>query len=299
MHCKNKIMLAGAAALLTLSMAATALAAEDNFSVQADELEYNLETGDGTAKGNVVLMQNGGKATAKYAKFNSNSKSGTLMGDVVADREDAHIVCDEFIAHNENDMSAVGSAVLTKEGKSLSADRVDYYKLREFAETVGSWARLTDVDGSVLNAAKIDYDMKQGVANAYGGVDIKSDARNLTASSDSAVYKTDNNGYVELIGHAKATQNGNSVAGDKLRLFNNNVAVADGDVKMNYIPEKKPAEPAEQTENDTALSEAGEQAEQPKEETFMQKRRRERAAEQAAAAQKEQDGEKAAAGQEQ
>ena len=241
MNYKKKVVLAVAAAVLSLGLATTAWAAPGNFSVQADELEYNLQTGEGEAKGHVVLLQDGGKATSDYAKFNSKTKSGVLTGNVVADRGDAHIVCNEFIAHDENNMSAVGSAVITKEGKSLSADRVNYYKARNYAETVGSWARLTDVDGSVLNAAKIDYDMAQGVANAYGGVTINSDARNLTASADSAVYKTDNNGYVELIGNAKATQNGNSVAGDKLRLTNANVAVADGNVNVIYILEKQPA----------------------------------------------------------
>ena len=95
-----------------------------------------------------------------------------------------------------------------------------------------------------MNAAKIDYDMAQGVANAYGGVDIKSDARNLTASADSAIYKTDKGGYIELVGNATATQNGNTVSGDKLRLNNTNVAIADGDVRIHYIPESKPATPA-------------------------------------------------------
>lgn len=252
---KNRLLLAAAAALLSLGVTATALAAPGNFSVQADELEYDLSSGEGVAKGNVVLHQDGGVATANYAKFNSKTKSGVLTGNVVADRADSHIVCNEFIAHNENDVSAVGGAVITKEGKSLAADRVDYYKERQFAETIGSWARLTDSDGSVLNAAKIDYDMARGVANAYGGVDINSDARNLTASADSAIYKTDNNGYVELIGNAKATQNGNSVAGDKLRLTNTNVAVADGNVDIIYIPEKQPATlPKEQPAGSEALA---------------------------------------------
>lgn len=238
---KNRFVLAAAAALLSLGLATTALAAPSNFSVQADELEYDLGSSEAVAKGSVVLKQDGGVATANYARFNSKTKSGVLTGNVVADREDMHITCNEFIVHNENDLAAVGGASISKAGKRLNADRVNYYKEREFAETIGGWARLTDSDGSVLNAAKIDYNMAAGVANAYGGVDINSPARNLTASADSAVYKTDNSGYVELIGNAKATQNGNSVAADKLRLTNTNVAIADGDVKIIYIPEKQPA----------------------------------------------------------
>ena len=245
MKISNKILLAATCALLIMGMTASAwAAAPSKFSVQADEMEYDLQTGDGEAKGHVVIIETTGKATADYAKFNSKKKTGTMLGNVVADREDAHIVCNEFVAHNENDMSAIGGAVITKEGKSLSADRVDYFKLRQYAETVGNWARLTDVDGSVLNAAKIDYDMAQGVANAYGGVDIKRDARNLPARADSAIYKTDKGGYIELVGNATATQNGNTVSGDKLRLNNTNVAIADGDVRIHYIPESKPATPA-------------------------------------------------------
>lgn len=251
----NKLLLAAATGLLTLGLTASALAAPANFSVQGDELEYDLQTGEGTAKGNVILKQDGGVATADFARFNSKSKSGTLTGNVIADREDSHIVCNEFIAHNENDLSAIGGAVITKAGKSLSSDRIDYYKLRQYAETAGGWARLTDADGSVLNAAKIDYDMAAGVANAYGGVTIDSTARDLQASADSAVYKTDNSGYVELNGNAKATQNGNSVAGDKLRLTNTNVAIADGHVDVIYIPEKQPATaPKEQEAADEQLA---------------------------------------------
>ena len=242
---KNKALHILAAALLSLGIMSTALAAPDNFSVKADELEYDLQTGNGTAKGHVVLQQDGGTATADYAEFNSKSKSGVLTGNVVADREDAHISCSKFIVHNENYLSAVGNAVIVKNGRSLYADQVDYYKDSEFAQTVGSWARMTDTDGSVLNASKIDYSIKEGVANAYGGVTIDSEARDLTASADKAIYRTDNDGYIELIGNAKATQKGNSVAGDTLRLTNTNVASADGNVKIIYIPEKQPAKTEE------------------------------------------------------
>lgn len=242
---KNKALHILAAALLSLGIMSTALAAPDNFSVKADELEYDLQTGNGTAKGHVVLQQDGGTATADYAEFNSKSQSGVLTGNVVADREDAHISCSKFIMHNENYLSAVGNAVIVKNGRSLYADQVDYYKDSEFAQTVGSWARMTDTDGSVLNASKIDYSIKEGVANAYGGVTIDSEARDLTASADKAIYRTDNDGYIELIGNAKATQKGNSVAGDTLRLTNTNVASADGNVKIIYIPEKQPAKTEE------------------------------------------------------
>lgn len=237
----NKKFLLSLAALACMSIANIAFAA-GNFSVSADELDYNLKTGEGIATGNVMITQDGATTTCNSAKFNSKTHKGVLTGNVVAQRGDEQIVCSQFVAHNESDVSAIGGAVVTKAGRSLSADRIDYSKSRQFAETTGGWAKLRDNDGSVMNAAKIDFNMAQGVANAYGGVTINSDARNLTASADSAIYLTDKvNGYVELIGNATATQDGNTVKGKKLRLSNANVATVDGDVKIHYIPTKEPA----------------------------------------------------------
>ena len=214
-----------------VGMLGTACAQGSNFSVKADTIEYDMQSGDGMAKGNVVLKQDGGTATAANA-----------------DRDDSHGVCYTFVMHNEDYSSAIGDARLTKGDKTLASERVDYYKNREYAETVGSWARLSMADGSILDAVKITYDGKVGVANATGGVAISSPPRDLTASADTAVYETNNSGYIELIGNAKATQDGNTVEGNRLRLNNtSNKAEASGNVKIVYVPK-----PVEKKENVTA-----------------------------------------------
>ena len=70
----------------------------------------------------------------------------------------------------------------------------------------------------------------------------------MTASADTAVYETNNSGYIELIGNAKATQDGNTVEGNRLRLNNtSNKAEASGNVKIVYVPK-----PVEKKENVTA-----------------------------------------------
>ena len=246
---KNKILLMLATAAITCSVAATTFAAPGKFSVKADELEYNLQTGEGKGKGHVVILQDDGKATANYATFNSKAKTGTLIGNVFVDKEGTQISCNEFVMHNEDYTSAKGNAAVLKDGKKLEAEQIDYRKSTEFAETVGNWARLTDTDGSTLTAGKIDYDVKKGIANAYNGIKIDSPTRKLTATADKAIYETKENGYVELIGNAQATQDGNSVTGDKLRLTNSNVAVADGNVRIIYIPEEQPAKTSEEKQD--------------------------------------------------
>ncbi len=258
----NKSRLTFVTLVLLLSLAACAsAAAPSNFSIQGDELEYDLESGEGTARGHVVLIQEDGQATGAFARFNSKTKTGYLEGNVVADKEDAHISCDKFIMHSEDFMSAVGNATLVKEGKTLTSEQVDYYKARDYMETVGGWARLTDVDGSVMTAEKITYDIKTGSAEATGGVNIDSEARKLTASADKAVYQTGSGGEVILLGNATAVQDGNSVAGSRLKLTNNKFAIADGGTKMVYIPKDKKATPAEDGAADANAAADGSSAE--------------------------------------
>ena len=50
-----------------VGMLGTACAQGSNFSVKADTIEYDMQSGDGMAKGNVVLKQDGGTATAANA----------------------------------------------------------------------------------------------------------------------------------------------------------------------------------------------------------------------------------------
>ncbi len=242
--------LAAAFMLFGATVDVPAFAAEGGFNVKADEIEYDMSTGDGTAKGNVVILHDGGKATAAAAEFNSKSMSGRLTGGVVADKDDAHITCATFVMHNEDYVSAVGAASVTKEDKTLTAEQIDYYSDREYAETSGSWGRLSSTDGSVLTAAQITYNGKTGMAEATGNVDIVSPPRNLTATADKAIYDTNNDGKVELIGNATATQDGNTVSGNRLIMNNTGNASqgqraeAFGNIKIVYVPKEEPA-PAE------------------------------------------------------
>lgn len=237
-------MLLGSSALYVPAFAAQG----SGFDVKADEIEYDMTSGNGTAKGNVVILHDGGKATAAAAEFNSKTMSGKLTGGVVADKDDAHITCATFVMHNEDFVSAVGEASVTKEDKTLMADQIDYHSDIEYAETIGSWGQLTSTDGSVLTAAQITYNGKTGLAEATGNVDIVSPPRNLTAKADKAIYDTNNDGKVELIGNATATQDGNTVSGNRLIMNNAGNAAAGqraeafGNIKIVYVPEKQPAQ---------------------------------------------------------
>lgn len=220
------------------------------FSVSADTLDYDIDKGIGIATGHVVVVQEDGIATADYGEFDNKKMLGVLEGNVVANRGDEDIACDKFVMYSDSHFAAIGNAMLMKEGKSLKAARVDYYSDREFAETSGGWAVLTDADGSTVSAEKITYNMKDGgIINAVGGVSIKSDARNMTGYADRVVYEGKDD-VLKLLGNAWVKKDGNTMSGAVLKMTNGSVATADGKVRVVYIPPAKPEDATDKMEDE-------------------------------------------------
>lgn len=219
-------------------------AKDAKYSVDAEEIEYDMESGDGTTTGKTTIKHDGGTAVGqKGSTFNSKTRTGHLFGGVVADKGDQHMTSQELIIYTDKYVSAVGDAVIIKGDRKLEAPRVDYHDDTEFAETLGGSARLSSADGSWLTAGKITYNMKTGLANATGGVNLESVPRNLQASGDSAVYDDKETGYIEMIGNAKATQDGNTVTGNKLRITNTSGQKsrthAQGNVRIVFVPKEE------------------------------------------------------------
>jgi len=152
----------------------------------------------------------------------------------------------ELFLYTDKYISAVGDAVVVKGDRKLEAPRVDYHDDTKFAETLGGSARLSSADGSWLTAGKITYNMETGLANATGGVNLESIPRKLQASGDNAVYDDKETGYIEMIGNAKATQDGNTVTGNRIRITNtsgqNTMTRVEGNVRIVLVPRENRTE---------------------------------------------------------
>ena len=228
--------------VLTVCSFTAVQAAGEPTSIKANVIEYNTKTGVTTASGNVVITQEDGQAQASAAEYNTKTKAGRLTGGVVATKGDARITSATLVMHDDKHMTAIGNATIKKQDKTLRSEQVEYYQDREFMETAGSWGELVMDDGSTLTAGYINYDLRQGLAIAKDNVKIVSDARSLTAAADIVTYDTKRDGVIELVGNATATQNGNTISGNNLRITNDDqTAQATGNVKMVYIPESKTA----------------------------------------------------------
>ncbi len=242
---KNKIVLLALFSCLILlftdcGILYAAPAKDAKYTVDAEEIEYDMESGDGTTSGKTTIIHDGRVIVGqKGSTFNSKTRSGHLFGGVKADKEDEHLTSEELFMYTDKYVSAVGNAVVIKGDRKIEAPRVDYHDDTKFAETLGGTARLSSTDGSWLRAGKITYNMETGLANATGGVSLESPPRNLTATGDSAVYDDKETGYIEMIGHAQATQNGNTVSGNKLRITNvgteQSKTRAEGNVRMVFV----------------------------------------------------------------
>ena len=224
--------------LLCFSLGGVAYAAS---SVAGDTIDYDFRSGQTVAVGNVILSNNEGTAKAARAEYNTKTEAGRLTGGVVAVQGEAKINCNVLVIHAGGDqLTAIGNAILQKQDKVLRAEQVEYFQSRQYMETVGSWARLTmDAGQSNLEASYINYNMNTGIANAQGNVNIDSPARKLTASGERAVYNTnEDDGTIEIIGNATATQDGNTVSGNSLKLrgAGGSIAEADGNVHLVYVP---------------------------------------------------------------
>lgn len=210
--------------------------------IKADYIQYNTKTGMTQLKGNVIIYRDNGTIKASDGEYNTQTKAGSLTGGVSGRQDDAEIISDSIIMHaGGTHITAKGNAYIKKADKALKAEQVEYYEDKDFMETVGNHAELVMDDGSYLKANYINYDMKNGTALADGNVNIKSDVRNLVASADKASYDTNEDGIITLTGNAKATQNGNTIESDTIKIVNTKmankqVARATGSVKIVYLP---------------------------------------------------------------
>ncbi|MBQ3855016.1 MAG: hypothetical protein II778_09950, partial [Anaerovibrio sp.] len=92
---KKAILLAG---VTTIAVSGTIFAAPDvsqeKTSLDAEVVEYDMNTGMATASGNVIMIKGEARVTGDYAEFDVNYKDGKVSGNVVATKEDMRVTAD-------------------------------------------------------------------------------------------------------------------------------------------------------------------------------------------------------------
>ena len=111
-----KKICAACVATMLISSVAMAEDKKDDLpsEVNADAIEYDMNTGIVAAEGNVLLKHGTAKATGLHALFNVNTKEAHLIGNVIVVREDMRITCNALMSNGQGHMQADGNVIATQ-----------------------------------------------------------------------------------------------------------------------------------------------------------------------------------------
>ena len=226
-----KKICAGLFAAMLVSSAATAADKDDLPSeVNADAIEYDMETGVVTAEGNVLLKHGTTKATGLHALFNVKTKAAQLIGNVIVVDEDMRITCEALKSNGQGHMLADGNVVaiqtLMPDAKYPNGDRrtftgehIDFFPddRKHVIIPTGGVAK-SEVEGTFTAdhmEGWIDDERYISTGNAH----LISQTRNLEAGGDKVDYDGKQEGKAVVSGNAWAIQDNNTIRGNHLTVY--------------------------------------------------------------------------------
>ena len=240
-----KKICAAVAATMLVSSAAFAADNKDNLpsEVNADAIEYDMNTGVVSAEGNVLLKHGPTKATGLHALFNVNTKEAHLIGNVIVVREDMRVTCNALMSNGQGHMMADGNVVAVQnlaptekypngDTRTFTGEHIDYFPddRKHIVIPTGGVAT-SEVEGTFTADQMegwIDDERYVGRGNAH----LVSQARNLEAGGDQVDYDGKQEGKAVVSGNAWAIQDNNTIRGNRLTVY----LADDGNLKADSAP---------------------------------------------------------------
>ena len=91
------------------SVTAKSVQNKEPSELNADNVEYNMNSGIVTATGNVLLKHGTGKATGTHAMYNSKTMEAYITGNVIVERDGIKITCNSMRSDGAGHMQADGN----------------------------------------------------------------------------------------------------------------------------------------------------------------------------------------------
>lgn len=208
-------------AFSSLSVAAALANASDEkvpASLDADEVEYDMRTGQVTATENVLMKRGEAKVTGQKASYNLTTMDGSVIGNVIAVYDDMRLTCDQLISYAAEHMQAIGSVHGTQLDREFTGEKVDYYPKQNDYIRIENGGTAKSKDG-IFRADFLEGWLKDehyvGIGNAY----VNSPTKDLEAGGDRMDYYGKDEGKAVMTGHAWAVQDNNTLHGNKLTLY--------------------------------------------------------------------------------
>ena len=216
LNIKKAVVLAGIA---TMAISGTIYAADNNepATLDAEEVEYDMESGLASAKGNVIMTKGNATVTGNYAEYNSKTQEGKVRGNVVATKEDMRVTADLVTTDGPDHMIAVGSVNGTKADKHFMGPKVEYFQKDEYV-LIPSGGSITSADGT-FRADLIRGFMKEDHIVGNGNAYMVSPKNNMEAGGDQVDYWGKEKGKAIITGNAWAVQDNNTLKSKKLTVY--------------------------------------------------------------------------------
>ncbi len=216
LNIKKVVVLAGIA---TMAISGTIYAADNNepATLDAEEVEYDMESGLASAKGNVIMTKGNATVTGDYAEYNSKTKDGKVSGNVVATKDDMRVTADLVTTDGPDHMIAEGSVNGIKADKHFMGPRVEYFQQDEYV-LIPSGGSITSADGT-FSANMIRGFMREEHIVGDGNIHIVSPRNNMEAGGDQVNYWGKEKGKAVITGNAWAVQDNNTLKSKKLTVY--------------------------------------------------------------------------------
>lgn len=224
--CAAAVMMSSSAMLVSSAAPKDDLPSE----VNADAIEYDMNTGLVSAEGNVLLKHGPTRATGLHALFNVNTKEARLIGDVIVVRDDMRVTCAALASNGQGHMFADGNVIATQNVKpnekypdgdlrTFTGEHIDYFPDERGHVVIprGGVAE-SKVEGT-FTADKFEGWLDDEHYIGVGNVHIVSTARNLEAGGEQADYSGRDQGRAILSGNAWAIQDNNTIRGNRLTVY--------------------------------------------------------------------------------
>ena len=225
-------------AVLTLLVSSTMLVyAAPNFKddgekseLNADEVEYNMDTGVITATGNVILKHGIGVATGLKAMYNTNTEAAYLSGNVIVVRDNLRLTCDNLNSDGYGHMQADGNVHAEQkiaptnelpqgDLRTFTGEHVDYYPDDRQHIIIPTGGVVTSTQEGTFTADYMEGWLDDQYYVGTGNAHIVSKPRNLEAGGDRIDYYANDNGKAILSGNAWANQDNNRLTGNRLTVY--------------------------------------------------------------------------------
>ena len=259
---KSKILMTIMALLLSSTMLVYAAPDFKNdgekSELNADEVEYDMDTGVVTATGNVVLKHGTGVATGLKAMYNVNTEEAYLTGKVIVVRDNLRLTCDRLNSDGYGHMQADGNVHAEQkiaptadmpqgDLRTFTGDHVDFYPDDRQHIVIPTGGLLTSTQEGTFTADYMEGWLDDQYYIGTGNAHIVSKPRDLEAGGDRVDYYANENGKAILSGNAWAIQDNNRIKGNRLTVYLTDNKKEKEDKNPFADKKKKPQEKPEAT----------------------------------------------------